>query len=333
MNHAKPVSVLTSLFQAAVFLCAALASGTTPAATLWTGTNLTWTKSASTPSDTVLPGKVVLTRAGRQVLYNTALGETAASPDAVGSVSPAGTLWAFGTFGSHTVFQTMESMRNGNLGARILNQPMVMWITNANDDIFVAVTFTVWGEHGIGGGSVSYNRSTPPPPTPTVSMTSPAAGAVFAAPANVSLTANATVSAGTVTNVSYFAGASLLGRASVSPFSVTASNLPAGSYLLTAVATAAGISRTSAVVNISVVSPVAVSLSSPAVNNGVFHFNYTADAGLRYVIQRASSVGGQNLFDWTSVATNVAPGNLVSYSETLTTNRSRFFRVGRLPNP
>lgn len=309
-------------------LITAFAAPLTHATILWTGPNTNWTKSVATPSDVVLPGKVVLTRGSRQVLYNTALGETAASPDAIGSVSPAGTLWAFGTFASHTAFQTMESMRNGNLAARILNVPMVMWITN--DDIFVSVTFTTWGTHGTGGGTVAYTRSTPSiaPPAPSVSITNPVNGIVFAAPASVQIQASATVSSGSVTNVAFLGNGVSLGSDQTAPFSVTTSGLTAGSYALTAVATAGGISTTSPVVNISVVSPIDVTLASPQITNNVFSFDYTANPGLRYVVQNSS-----NLTDWLSVVTNVAAGNPVHYTSPTPPNDDRYFRVGRLSNP
>jgi Big-like domain-containing protein len=306
-----------------VFIVFTISAVFSQATTLWTGPTMTWTKSPSTPSDIVLPGKIVLTRGTRQVLYNTAMGETATSPDAIGSVSPAGTLWAFGTFASHSAFQTMESMRGGSLASRILNQPMVMWITN--DDIFVSVTFTTWGSFG--SGTVSYNRSTAPAASaPTVTITNPAPGAVFADPANVKISANATVSSGAVTNVSFFANSTLIGSAQSSPFTFTANGLTAGSYALKAVATAGGLSGTSSVVNISVVSAVDVTLSSATASGGQFSFSYTATPGLRYVVQRSS-----DLMNWTPIVTNVPPSSPVGFSDSLGT--LNFYRVGRLPNP
>src|SRR6185436_6627039 len=241
-----------------------------------------------------------------------------------------------GNFTNHSAFQTMVSMRNGNLGARLLNTNMVMWITN--DDIYVSVRFTVWGEHGVAVngvvGAVSYIRSTPPPPPPpTVSITTPASGAVFAAPANVTLQANATVTSGTVTNVEYFRGTTSLGRSGTTPFTVTANGLGTGAYALTAVATAAGVSSTSAVVNISVVSAVPVVLSSPAIGGGQFSFDYAASPGLRYVIERATAINMTGVLDWTKLMTNTALSNPSHFSDSFTANGSRFYRVGQLPNP
>jgi plastocyanin len=166
---------------------------------------------------------------------------------------------------------------------------------------------------------------------PVVSITSPANGAVFAAPANVAITANSTDSDGSVTNVQFFANANSLG-ATDGPgpvFSLTANGLTTGSYALTAKATDnGGAFTTSGTVNISVVAPVAVSNSSPHVANGQFSFDYTANPGLRYVVQNSS-----NLVNWVPMATNTAAGSNVTVTDTFDVGGMRFYRVGRLPNP
>ena len=86
---------------------------------------------------------------------------------------------------------------------------------------------------------------------PTVSITSPASGTDFSTPASFTFSATASDSDGTVTNVQFFAGTTLLGSDTNSPYSIGASNLTTGSYNLTAVATDnSGLSKTSAVVRI-----------------------------------------------------------------------------------
>jgi hypothetical protein len=164
--------------------------------------------------------------------------------------------------------------------------------------------------------------------TPTISITNPARGAVFAAPAKVTIGADAMVSGGTVTNVNFFANGASLGSVAVAPFTLTSSALEAGSYALTTVATASGISATSAVVNVSVVSPVVIQLSDAIVNNGQFSFSYTVNAGLSYVVQSST-----NFLDWTSLETNVAPGSSALFINALNLGGANFYRVGRLPNP
>jgi Bacterial Ig domain len=65
-------------------------------------------------------------------------------------------------------------------------------------------------------------------PTPTVSLTNPAPGAVFAAPASVNIGATAAVSNGIVTNVAFYGNSDLLGTAQAVPFNIATSNLAAG---------------------------------------------------------------------------------------------------------
>jgi hypothetical protein len=87
-------------------------------------------------------------------------------------------------------------------------------------------------------------------------------------------------------------------------------------------------SATSAVVNITVVAPAAVSLAAPSAGGGLVFFSYSANPGLSYVVQSSS-----NLVDWVAVVTNVAASSLVPFSEGLTAAPLRYYRVGRLPSP
>jgi plastocyanin len=165
-------------------------------------------------------------------------------------------------------------------------------------------------------------------PTPTVSITNPARRAVFSAPANLEIQSSANVSSGRVTNVTFFAGTTLLGSAQATPFQIAASNLAAGNYSLTAVATAGGVSFTSSVVNVSVVLPVAVSNSAPGVANGQFSFDYSANVGLTYLVQKSF-----DLVNWSPISTNVASSNPVNFRDSAALGRWGYYRVGRLPNP
>jgi hypothetical protein len=316
------LSMSTICLRVGAFALVVIAVPLSHASTVWTGPEIKFTQSANSRSDTILAGKVVLTRGISDVLYNTAARESSARAS-----SPADTEWAFGALSDFATlsYQSLESMRNGNLAGLILNIPMVMHLIN--EDIYLSVKFTAWGQHSRGG--FAYTRSTPAVAVaPSVSITSPPDGAVFAAPASLDLTATASVGGGTVTNVEYFAGTNSLGLATVSPFKVTGSISIPGSYALAAVATAAGVSATSAVVNITIISPVPVSLTAAGIANGLFSFSYSANPGLSYIIQASS-----NLFDWAPVGTNVALSNPVLFSDTFTTNNSRYYRVGRLPNP
>src|SRR5204862_484060 len=88
---------------------------------------------------------------------------------------------------------------------------------------------------------------------PTVSLTAPANGATFTAPATITVSATAADADGTVAKVDFFAGTTLIGTDTSSPYSISWSNVAAGSYSLTAVATDnAGATTTSAARTITV---------------------------------------------------------------------------------
>jgi regulation of enolase protein 1 (concanavalin A-like superfamily) len=91
---------------------------------------------------------------------------------------------------------------------------------------------------------------------PTVSITAPANGASFSAPATFAITATATASSGaSVSRVDFYSGATLLGSSTTSPYSFTWSNVAAGSYQVTAIVTdSTGANATSSQVGITVTS-------------------------------------------------------------------------------
>ena len=103
---------------------------------------------------------------------------------------------------------------------------------------------------------------------PGVTLTQPANGATFAAPATVNLAATASDSDGTVTKVEFFNGTTKLGEDTTTPYGFTWSGVAAGTYTVTARATDnLGVSTTSAPVTFTVGaanSPPTVSITSPA---------------------------------------------------------------------
>ena len=72
---------------------------------------------------------------------------------------------------------------------------------------------------------------------PTVSITRPTAASTFTAPASIIVEALAADADGTVTRVDFYANGAPIGASTASPYSVIWSNVPAGDYQLTAVAT------------------------------------------------------------------------------------------------
>jgi len=411
-------------FRAKSLACAllglALAGSLAHAATIWSGTNFTFTSTSSVMADVLVPGKVSLARNNGGPLYNPAAGETFA-----GMGSPKDTLWAIGNLANfssltYTDFYHFQALFTGqHLSTFLPGKSLVVHLLN--EDTYLALTFSTWTMQPLlhpGAPLFSYVRSTPVATVPMVSITNPAPAAVFEAPATVSIGASASVGSGTVTNVQFFAGPNSLGNATVSPYNILASfpntgnypltavataggvattssvvnitvasrpsvtltnpvdgavfaapahiklsasatvsfgsvtnvtfllnnspfgtvtsppftfttgGAPAGSYAIRAVAKSFGLSATSAVVNVTVVNAVSNVLSSPVVSNGQFAFSYTANPGLTYVVQSTP-----DFLSWSLGITNVAASNPVTYSESVGANSFRFYRVLRLPNP
>ena len=303
----------------------------------WTGPAITFTHDAfssevdmlttnHTGADAV--NNVWLTRGTSHPLYN-----AAAEGAWNGSTSPVNTLWAAAsgdlTDAASLSYDTFDNVvgQPGHSPGLSVGQTFYVWIVS--DNIYLALTLTEWGNND--GGGFSYMRTTPATAAPAVSITNPASGAVFAAPASLKLAATASVDGGTVTNVEFFANSVSQGSVTTAPFNVVTGNLSAGSYALTAVATAAGLSATSAVVNVTVVNPATVVISNPAQSStATFQFNYSANTGLSYLVQRSANLLSTN---WLTLVTNTAAGNSVNFADTNATANRGYYRVGRLPNP
>jgi len=166
---------------------------------------------------------------------------------------------------------------------------------------------------------------------PSVAITNPASGSVFAAPANVTIQASASGNGGTLTNVQFLANSTVLGDVTAAPYSVVASSLTAGDYTLTAIAAnSTGLTATSSV-PVSVVNPTPIVLSAPAMQPAAnFQFGFTANTGLRYVVQRATNLASGN---WLPLATNTAGSSSMTFTDVNATFNPGFYRVGLLPNP
>jgi hypothetical protein len=80
-----------------------------------------------------------------------------------------------------------------------------------------------------GGGPVN----TPP----AVSITAPANGSTYTAPANITISASASDADGSVAKVDFYQGATLIGTDTTAPYSLDWNNIAAGTYSLTARAT------------------------------------------------------------------------------------------------
>ncbi len=74
--------------------------------------------------------------------------------------------------------------------------------------------------------------------------------------------------------------------------------------------------------------PVPFNLSGANLRNGQFTFSYNAEAGFSYVVQNST-----NLHDWVPLATNLASGSQVKFTNAFSSAGANFFRLSRWPNP
>lgn len=251
-------------------LCEPMASR---AATVWTGPITNFTEAAgSDPAQAAnqdrLTTRVWITRGSIQGIYN-----AATEAGFTHYLSPQDTEWADGTTANYSSL----SYTNWDYWAKNIHGgppstvgiPAVVHLIGEN--IYLDAKFTSWG--GSAGG-FSWQRSTPAGADvpPMVAIISPTNGASFTAPAIVTISATASDSDGSVTNVSFFDGSTLLGGTNNSPYTVT-TTLTAGLHALTAVATDnAALSTTSSVVTVVVSltnNPPTVTITNPP-NNSVF---------------------------------------------------------------
>src|SRR5262249_39191440 len=99
---------------------------------------------------------------------------------------------------------------------------------------------------------------------PTATLTSPANGATYIAPASVSLTATASDPDGTIAKVEFYNGTTLLNTDTTAPYAFTWSSVPAGTYAIKAVAyDNSGASTSSAASSITVSPPTTTSPPTP----------------------------------------------------------------------
>ncbi|HEY4080407.1 MAG TPA: Ig-like domain-containing protein, partial [Burkholderiaceae bacterium] len=105
--------------------------------------------------------------------------------------------------------------------------------------------------------------------SPTVGLSSPSNGSTYLSPATIVVSANASDPDGSIAKVEFFNGGTKIGESSSAPYSLSWTNVAAGSYSITARATDnQGATATSTAVSITVNAPAnqapTVSLSSPS---------------------------------------------------------------------
>jgi subtilase family serine protease len=97
-----------------------------------------------------------------------------------------------------------------------------------------------------------------------VTITNPAEGTIFQAPASFAINANATDPVESVTNIEFLVNSNVIGASTAPPYGATVTNLPAGDYTLSAIAADGNGSVATNSVQILVLPGPTVSITSPS---------------------------------------------------------------------
>lgn len=162
---------------------------------------------------------------------------------------------------------------------------------------------------------------------PTISISSPTNNESFAAPANIMLAVDASDSDGTVVRAEFFSGATKLGEVTSAPFSLTWSNVSAGSYTLTAKATDNGNASTlSNPVSVTVTNAAfaSVTLINPATGGGQFQFQFPTQADASYTVQFTDSLSP---ITWQTLTNLAGNGSPAAISDPNPAGTERYYRV------
>jgi regulation of enolase protein 1 (concanavalin A-like superfamily) len=150
---------------------------------------------------------------------------------------------------------------------------------------------------------------------PTATLTAPAGGATYTAPATINLTASASDLDGNLSRVDFYNGAALLASDSTAPYSMTWSNVAAGTYSLKATAVdTAGATGSSAIATVTVTAanqPPTATLTAPA--NGA---TATAPATLTLTATAADANGTVARVEFYNGGTLLASDTTAPYSWT-----------------
>jgi len=81
-------------------------------------------------------------------------------------------------------------------------------------------------------------------------------------------------------------------------------------------------------VTLTAIAPVPIVLGAVQRFGTQFVFSYSADVGLRYAVERSAT-----LTNWTTIWSNTANVNPMTFTDTAATNGMNFYRIRQLPNP
>ncbi len=163
---------------------------------------------------------------------------------------------------------------------------------------------------------------------PVISWVVPTNNSTFIQPKTITLTASATDIDGTVTNVAFFNGTTLLGNVTSgvgNQYSLIWNNATVGSYTLSALATDnSGATNKSAATIAIVVQPLTLTLPNPQAN-GQFQLTFQGQNGQNYVLETSTNLAA----GWTPVWTNAPTNGVLTFTNLNATDRSRFYRISQ----
>jgi regulation of enolase protein 1 (concanavalin A-like superfamily) len=163
---------------------------------------------------------------------------------------------------------------------------------------------------------------------PVISWVVPANNSTFIQPKTITLTASATDADGTVTNVAFFNGTTLLGNVTTSvgnQYSLTWNNAGVGSYTLSASATDnSGATNKSPATIAIVVQPLTLTVSGTQ-TNGQFGLTFQGQNGQNYVLETSTNL----TTGWIPVWTNAPINGQLMFTNANATDQARFYRVSQ----
>jgi hypothetical protein len=130
-----------------------------------------------------------------------------------------------------------------------------------------------------------------PTTAPTIALVSPSTGATYAAPANISLTANVGSNGHSITKVQFYNGAALLGEDSAAPYTFNWNSVGAGSYAVMAKL----VYDTGSIISSLPVNVTVSGLPAPWQTMDIGSVGLTGSASITgnlYTVQGAGNIGG-----------------------------------------